>query len=94
MGRDAAGDVVAVPWGSEARPGDLLLMDFTDDPGHELPRAWDHASVLISDGSPDHPPDGVLDGSDLVRHMTTHGLADQPLRHLGRIRFRLWRWRR
>lgn len=87
---DAEGDAVELRWGEDLRSGDMLLMDFVDDPTNELPRAWDHASVLIRDGE---PSDGVLDGADPVRHMTMRGLADQPLSRMGHIRFRLYRWR-
>ncbi len=80
-------------WGEEIGPGVLLVMDFLEDTDNQLPRAWDHAAVLVRDGGPDGEPNGVLDGTDLVRHMTTRGLADQPLSWMGLIRFRLFRWR-
>jgi hypothetical protein len=91
--RDPEGSPVSVSWGDAARPGTLLLMDFLDDANRDLPRAWDHAAVLVQDGSSEGRANGVLDGTDLVRHMTTHGMVDAPLGHLGLIRYRLWRWR-
>lgn len=80
-------------WGEEITPGVMLAMDFLEDSDNQLPRAWDHAAVLVRDGGPEGEPNGVLDGTDLIRHMTKQGLADQPLSRMGLIRFRLFRWR-
>jgi hypothetical protein len=84
----------ALRWGADVRRGDLVAMNFTDDPDGALPRAWDHVAALVGDGGAGAAPDGLLDGADLVRHMATSGLAEEPLRNLGHIGLRLWRWRR
>lgn len=91
--RDAAGAAVALRWGEAFEPGDMLAIDYAND-GSELvlPRAWDHIGVLLED----HPSAGVrgiLDGRDLLRHMSLRGLTDEPLSRHGRIRLRIWRWK-
>jgi hypothetical protein len=91
--RDEGGTPAVVRWSATVRPGDLLVMDFADDAQGMLPRAWDHAAALVADGSGRSQADGALDGTDLVRHMSTQGLVDEPLSEMGRIRFRILRWR-
>ncbi len=87
--RDASGEAVALRWGVSVQPGDLVTIDYADDPGHDLPRAWDHIAALVSDRN----GDGVLDGGDLVRHMGSEGLVDTALVHAGAMRVVVWRWR-
>jgi hypothetical protein len=50
-------------------------------------------AALVGDGAAAHPSDGALDGTDLVRHISTQGLVDEPLSEMGHIRFRVLRWR-
>lgn len=88
--RDAEGEPVSLRWGSDVRPGDLLAIDYTT--AEDLPRAWDHIGALAADRGPDGRADGILDGSDVLRHMGNGGLVDQALSRQGSIRFRLWRW--
>jgi hypothetical protein len=95
LGRDGRvldGDAAAAAlrWGHDVRPGDLLAIDYTDDPDGDLPRAWDHIGVLVRDAD----ADGLLGASDIVRHMGNDGLTDEPLSAQGSIRFRVWRWSR
>lgn len=80
---------VALRWGSDVRPGDLVTIDYAEDGGNSLPRAWDHIGALVADAN----GDGVLDGSDTLRHEGSRGLTDTPLRHAGAMRVVLWRWR-
>lgn len=87
--RDERGPV-ALRWGSDVLPGDLVAIDYADDADHSLPRAWDHIGALVADTN----GDGVLDGGDTLRHEGSHGLVDTPLRHAGAMRVALWRWRR
>jgi len=94
---DAAGAVrardgarVALRWTRDVRPGDLVTLDYLDDPGAALPRAWDHIGAIVSDRN----GDGVLDGGDALRHMGGRGLTDTPLLHGGPVQIALWRWRR
>lgn len=89
--RDADGAAHVLRWGSDVRPGDLVAIDYTDDPTGMLPRAWDHIGALVRDSPVGQP--GVLDGADVLRHVTGLGLRDQPLRSQGAIRIRLWRFR-
>lgn len=80
-------------WETDVRVGDLLAIDYADDPRNELPRAWDHIGVLVEDRGPDGRADGVLGPDDVLRHMGVVGLSDAPLREQGPIRAVLWRWR-
>jgi hypothetical protein len=92
--RDENGQEVVLRWGEHIRRGDMFTMDFTSETATKmLPRAWDHVAALVQDDESDADGVGVLDGSDPVRHMTTLGLVDEPLRNMGKIRLRLWRWR-
>ena len=89
--RDAAGAERALRWGADVRPGDLVAIDYSDDPTGMLPRAWDHIGALVSDAPGGRA--GVLDGADLLRHVTGLGLRDQPLASQAPIRLRVWRFR-
>lgn len=80
---------VSLRWGGDLRPGDLVTIDYAEDGGNSLPRAWDHIGALVADAN----GDGVLDGSDTLRHEGSRGLTDTPLRHAGAMRVVLWRWR-
>ena len=90
--RDAAGEPHALRWGEDIAPGDLLVIDYSDDPDRKLPRSWDHLGALVEDRG-EHGPDRVLDGNDLLRHVTALGLGDRPLRGQAPMRLRIWRWR-
>lgn len=87
---DGEGRALALRWGREIAPGDLVTIDYAS-PGDDalLPRAWDHIGALVSDAD----GDGVLSTGDVVRHMSTMGLADEPLAHHGSVRLRVYRWR-
>ncbi len=84
-----ADGAVTLRWGSDVRPGDLVTIDYAEDAGHSLPRAWDHIGALVADAN----GDGVLDGSDTLRHEGSRGLTDTALRHAGAMRIVVWRWR-
>lgn len=86
--RDASGAAVTLRWGHELAPGDLVTIDYADDPGAALPRDWDHIGALVADDG-----DGVLSPGDTLRHMGPAGLEDTPLVHAGPMRVVLWRWR-
>lgn len=92
--RDAEGEPVALRWGETIQAGDMLAIDYAND-GSDLvlPRAWDHIGVLLEDAEGEGAP-GVLDGADVLRHMSLRGLTDQALSSHGRIRLRIWRWKR
>ncbi len=92
--RDGEGAPVELRWGSDVLPGDLMAIDYADDPDGELPRAWDHIGALLRDSGPGGRPDGVLGGDDLLRHMGRRGLVDEPLHRHGSVRLRVWRWKR
>ncbi len=92
--RDAAGEPVSLRWGEDLRPGDMMAIDYANDGSDVvLPRAWDHIGVLLEDARGEGSP-GVLDGADVLRHMSLRGLTDEPLTGHGRIRLRIWRWKR
>ncbi|HJK90906.1 MAG TPA: hypothetical protein RMH85_00595 [Polyangiaceae bacterium LLY-WYZ-15_(1-7)] len=91
--RDGEGEPVELRWGEDVRAGDMLAIDYAADEEGLLPRAWDHIGALLADRSEAGPPDGVLDGQDLLRHMSRRGLTDEPLWRHGPIRIRVWRWR-
>ena len=86
---DAHGARVALRWGTDVREGDLVAIDYADDPGDSLPRAWDHIGALVADAD----GDGALSAGDTLRHMGGHGLEDTPLVHGGAMRVVVWRWR-
>lgn len=92
--RDAEGEPVSLRWGEAIQSGDMLAIDYAND-GSDivLPRAWDHIGVLLEDHATEGAP-GILDGKDVLRHMSLRGLTDQPLTAHGRIRLRIWRWKR
>jgi len=93
LGADGALDAT-LKWGDDVRRGDLVTIDYADDPGHALPRAWDHIGALVEDGKgANGAANGVLDGADVMRHMGFRGLHDEPLASQGPIRLRIWRWR-
>jgi len=87
--RGTDGAPTRLRWGVDLAPGDLVTIDYADDAGNELPRAWDHIAALVDDRN----GDGVWDGSDFVRHMGPEGLVDTPLLHGGAMRVVVWRWR-
>lgn len=87
------GAATTLRWGSDARRGDMVAIDYSADPHNELPRAWDHIGVLVRDSGPNGQPDGVLGPEDVIRHMGVMGLADGPIGAQGPIRAVLWRWR-
>lgn len=76
-------------WGSDVQPGDLVTIDYAEDGGRSLPRAWDHIGALVADAN----GNGLLDGEDTLRHEGGAGLIDTRLRHAGAMRVVLWRWR-
>lgn len=92
--RDGEGRPVTLRWGVDVHPGDMLAIDYADDPDGQLPRAWDHIGALLRDDGPEGRPDGVLGPEDLLRHMGRRGLMDEPLARHGSVRLRIWRWRR
>lgn len=91
--RDAAGEPLVLRFGEHVRPGDLLAIDYADDPDGQLPRPWDHVAAVLADRGPEGRADGVLGPDDLVRHMGLRGLVDEPLAGQGHVRLRIWRWR-
>lgn len=86
--RDASGAAVRLRWGAEVAAGDLVTIDYADDPDASLPRAWDHIGALVRDDG-----DGVLSPNDTLRHMGGRGLEDSALVHGGPMRVVVWRWR-
>lgn len=86
---DARGQPVALRWGADVLPGDLVTIDYADDPGNDLPRAWDHIGALVRDGD----DSSSLSVGDVLRHMGPRGLEDTALVHGGPMRVVLWRWR-
>lgn len=76
-------------WGAEVRPGDLATIDYADDPGDDMPRAWDHIGALVRDAD----GDATLSPGDVLRHMAARGLEDTALLHGGPMHVVLWRWR-
>lgn len=82
-------NVSPLRWGSDIAPGDLVTLGYLDDDTHSLPRDWDHIAALVSDAN----GNGVLDGPDIIRHVTARGLDETPLLHAGRMQIALWRWR-
>jgi hypothetical protein len=89
--RDGTGAEVRLRWGEHVERGDLLAIDYVRA-GATMPRAWDHIGALVGDRA-GRGVAGLLDGADLLRHMTPRGLVDLPIQREGRIRFRVWRWR-
>ena len=88
--RDEDGRPVVMRWGEDVEPGDFLVIDYTRA-GADLPRAWDHIGALVGDDPASREGRGILDGADLLRHMSPRGLVDQPLRVQGEIRLRVVR---
>jgi len=86
--RDAAGAAVRLRWGAAVAAGDLVTIDYADDPDAALPRAWDHIGALVRDDG-----DGVLSPNDTLRHMGGRGLEDSALVHGVPMRVVVWRWR-
>lgn len=90
---DGARSPKVLRFGADVRPGDLVAIDYADDPDGQLPRPWDHVGAVLEDRGPDGRADGVLGPDDLVRHMGLRGLVDEPLARHGHVRLRIWRWR-
>lgn len=86
---DRTGAPVTLRWGAEVSPGDLVTIDYADDPDNSLPRDWDHIGALVEDRG----TAGVFDARDILRHMGGHGLEDTPVVHGGPMRIVLWHWR-
>jgi hypothetical protein len=84
------GGVCAPAWppvrfGRDARPGDLLALDYIG--ADELPRAWDHIVALVEDRGPGGVPDGLLGPEDLVADSgSAEGLKTAPLGEQGLVR--------
>jgi hypothetical protein len=89
--RDASGAAVRLRWGGDVQRGDLLVIDYSDDPNGDLPRAWDHVGALVGD-APDGDR-GAFDGRDVLRNMEPRGLWDTPLVEQGPMRVRILRVR-
>ena len=86
----AGGAATSLVWGRDVSRGDYVTLDYADPADRtQLPRAWDHIGALVGDTN----GNGVLDGADLLRHMSHRGLVDQPLREQGHARIRLHRLR-
>jgi hypothetical protein len=83
-------DVSPPRWGTDIAPGDLVTLGYLDDDARSLPRDWDHIAALVADAN----GNGVLDGPDVIRHVTARGLDETPLVHAGRMQIALWRWSR
>jgi hypothetical protein len=79
-------------WGEDVFPGDMLAINYEDDVSGSLPRSWDHIGALVEDRGPDGP-NGILDGHDILRHVTGHGLDDRRLETQTPMRYRIWRWK-
>ncbi len=90
---DGARSPKVLRFGVDVRPGDLVAIDYADDPDGQLPRPWDHVGAVLEDRGPEGRADGVLGAEDLVRHMGLRGLVDEPLARHGHVRLRIWRWR-
>jgi hypothetical protein len=89
--RDDRGAPALLRWGSDVMRGDLVALDYGDDPQNALPRAWDHVGSLVDDAS--EGARGVLDASDAYRNMTHAGVRDVALARELPLRIRLWRWK-
>ncbi|MEZ4247953.1 MAG: hypothetical protein R3B99_06915 [Polyangiales bacterium] len=87
------GEPALVRFGQDVARGDLLAIDYADDPDGQLPRPWDHVGAVLEDRGPSGAADGLLGPDDLIRHMGLRGLMDEPLRRHGHVRLRVWRWR-
>ena len=86
------GEPAELVWGRDIRPGDLIALNYENDPSNQLPRRWDHIGALARDLGPLGLPNGILDADDEMRHMGALGLRDEPLWSQGGIRIRVWRW--
>ena len=72
---DGEGQPFALRWGEEISPGDLLVIDYSDDPANQLPRSWDHIAMIDRDRG----KAGVFDPDDPVLHMGyLYGLTEAP----------------
>jgi hypothetical protein len=89
--RDAQGAPVELRWGVDVQRGDLLALDYGDDPEQSLPRAWDHVGALVGDA--EEGARGVFDASDAYRNMTGLGVRDVALSRELPLRVRVWRWK-
>ncbi|HEV8325309.1 MAG TPA: hypothetical protein VG389_27105, partial [Myxococcota bacterium] len=74
----------ALRWGADVRRGDLVPIRYDGPADAYGGRHWPHVGVLYRDASdpagPAHGgPDGVLDGFDLLLHMTHPALAVEEL---------------
>jgi hypothetical protein len=89
--RDLRGTAVALVWGRDLARGDLIALDYGDDAGNALPRAWDHVGALVGDATDGDR--GVFDPHDAYRNMTHAGVQDVALMRELPLRIRLWRWK-
>jgi hypothetical protein len=83
-------EAISLRWNTHVHRGDLVTIDYADDPSNSLPRTWDHIAALL--GPLPHSSSDVLSPRDLIRHMGGHGLEDTPLVHAGPMRVVFWRW--
>lgn len=90
--RTLDGEPVDIVWNRDIRTGDLIAINYENDPSNQLPRRRDHIGALARDVGPLGLPNGVLDSDDVMRHMSSMGLRDEPLWTQGSIRVRVWRW--
>ncbi len=89
--RDERGVPVVLRWGVDVQRGDLIALDYGDDPENSLPRAWDHVGALVGDAA--EGARGVFDASDAYRNMTGRGVRDVALGRELPLRVRIWRWK-
>ncbi len=79
-------------FGTDVRPGDVLALDYVGFDG--LPRAWDHAAVVVEDRGPGGVPDGRLGPEDLIADSgSADGLKFAPLGDQGTVRVAVLRAR-
>jgi len=81
------GDPVRLAFGSDVRPGDLVLIDYVGPAAS--PRTWDHVAVVATDAG----KLGEFDPEDQVMHMGyLYGLADEPAKSQAPAIVQFLRW--
>jgi hypothetical protein len=82
------GQAVALRFGANVQPGDLMVIDFLGAGG--LPRGWVHVAVIARDAG----QAGRFDPQDRVLHMGFEwGLEDAAAGDLGPSEIQILRWR-